>query len=957
MNRKNRGSTWNRWDFHVHTPFSILNNNYGFAPTYDRNDNESDRSFNKKFDDFVKELFTRAIKNGIVAIGITDYFSIDGYKKIYCEYFSNQEKMLELFPDKELREQIEKIFIFPNIELRLDTFIGDEQKSLNYHVLFSNAIPINVIEQVFLNQLKVPHIAGSPLPLNRGSVELIGKEFKKNNPNEHGSDYLIGLKKITVSYDDVLNVLNNSLFKDKYFITIPVDEDLSSVVWLGRDYQTRKVLYEQCDFFLTSNKGTKNWALAKGREDKQKAEFGSIKPCIWGSDAHGYDKLFCPDRDNYCWVKAEPSFEGLTQIRYEPEDRVRIQKEKPEEKDPHQVIDCIKFDDENFSKDPIYFNEGLNCIIGGKSTGKTILLRHVAKVIDPEMVSKREEEIGKKQEFNVKAFVQWKDGESGERKIVYIPQSWLNRTVDKHGGNSEINDLIQDVLLQNRQIAEAHCKLNDSVDSIINAIQHDIISYISANNSAAAIETELKVKGRAKAFESRIKDLEKTRNELTQGAGVTPQEIESYGALENRDLELARQKLALGLEEEYLHALPIPKVYFHTLTFIDSRTGQMQYDFSSLPTIHEKLGNAKNCMDREIEAIWKQFLEEGNKVLNDKLDSINKQMSVIEKEIEPLRKAIIANEAINKIETELENEREAFQLAQKNEKDKEAYLEQARQLKEKIIQARKEITKHYDIFSEVVTKISQEGTDLQFKVIIDHKSHDLFVTVNSIFNLKQFNSFAKKYNYALTNEEDFKIDDGLFNALFDAIEAGDLVCKSGFSQQTALGEIFKDWNYPHYIVKSDGDTIDTMSPGKKALVLLELIINLEKSKCPILIDQPEDDLDNRSIYTDLVKYLKLKKHERQIIVVTHNANVVVGADAEEVIIANQDGKEAQNYEKRFEYRCGAIEDIQPVCDEDGNIMQGILNSKGIQDQICDILEGGKDAFELRKNKYFSADRY
>ena len=55
-----------------------------------------------------------------------------------------------------------------------------------------------------------------------------------------------------------------------------------------------------------------------------------------------------------------------------------------------------------------------------------------------------------------------------------------------------------------------------------------------------------------------------------------------------------------------------------------------------------------------------------------------------------------------------------------------------------------------------------------------------------------------------------------------------------------------------------------MSPGKKALVLLELIVNLEKGKCPILIDQPEDDLDNRSIYTDLVKYLKDKKHEGQL---------------------------------------------------------------------------------------------
>jgi hypothetical protein len=138
------------------------------------------------------------------------------------------------------------------------------------------------------------------------------------------------------------------------------------------------------------------------------------------------------------------------------------------------------------------------------------------------------------------------------------------------------------------------------------------------------------------------------------------------------------------------------------------------------------------------------------------------------------------------------------------------------------------------------------------------------------------------------------------------------------------------------------------------MVFLEMIVNLEKSKCPILIDQPEDDLDNRSIYTDLVVYLKSKKHERQIIVVTHNANVVVGADAEEVIIANQNGKESPNREKRFEYRTGAIENTTPVLDDRGQCLPGILNQKGIQEQICDILEGGRDAFELRRKKYIRA---
>ena len=57
----------------------------------------------------------------------------------------------------------------------------------------------------------------------------------------------------------------------------------------------------------------------------------------------------------------------------------------------------------------------------------------------------------------------------------------------------------------------------------------------------------------------------------------------------------------------------------------------------------------------------------------------------------------------------------------------------------------------------------------------------------------------------------------------------------------------------------DGDLIDEMSPGKKALVLLKMLISLAESTCPILVDQPEDDLDNRSIFDELIPFIKRKR--------------------------------------------------------------------------------------------------
>ena len=145
--RIERGSTWNKWDFHVHTPYSRLNNGFGFDPT--RDDRE------EKFDEYVKILFTKAVDKGIVAIGITDYFFIDGYKRIRQEYLSKPDKMKSLFPEDELREQVMRIFVFPNIEFRLKTFVGVECHSVNYHVFFSDKINITDIEDNFLRRLDI----------------------------------------------------------------------------------------------------------------------------------------------------------------------------------------------------------------------------------------------------------------------------------------------------------------------------------------------------------------------------------------------------------------------------------------------------------------------------------------------------------------------------------------------------------------------------------------------------------------------------------------------------------------------------------------------------------------------------------------------------------------------------------------------------------------------------------
>jgi len=99
-----------------------------------------------------------------------------------------------------------------------------------------------------------------------------------------------------------------------------------------------------------------------------------------------------------------------------------------------------------------------------------------------------------------------------------------------------------------------------------------------------------------------------------------------------------------------------------------------------------------------------------------------------------------------------------------------------------------------------------------------------------------------------------------------------------------------------------------------------------------VFDQPEDDLDNDFIMHHLVPLFRKIKQYRQVIIVTHNANLVVNCDAEQVLIAS-------NNDEVITYRCGAL--------EDGDLAHG----NTMRQSICNVLEGGHLAFEQRERKY------
>lgn len=940
-----RGSMWRIWDFHVHTPYSILNNNFGV--------NADDET---EFDDYVVKLFTAAISHGVSAIGITDYFSVDGYKRIKTDYLANTEKMKSLFPDQRLYDSIQNLYVFPNVELRLNTFVGENNHSVNYHVLFSDDVSLIDIEQNFLNCLKC-----NGRTLTKENIASIGREYKSTNPEAKGSNYRVGLEKVTVDYKEIKETLDSGRFAGKYLVAVPVDEDLSRVSWNGRDYIARKEIYEQADCLLTANEKTRKWALAKGEEANRISEFRSIKPCVWGSDAHNYDSLFAPANDKFCWLKCELSFEGLKQILYEPEERVKIQKEIPQQKDSHYVIDEAIIENEDFQAEPILFNENLTCIIGGKSTGKSLLLRHIAKAIDPDHVKEREGALSlRSSKFDdMKITVRWQDGTSDGRSIVYIPQSWLNRVVDDGVTSNSINQIIMTVLCQEHSILSAKAELHDKVEKALSIAKSNISAYSKKRDEISKLTEELNRDGKPEMFESTIDSLTSKRASLSEGAGISAEEIEKYNELETTIQNLKDVNKELKNESASIEFLSAPTVLIKELTTLDF-SDEFVSDYSNLPLTGEMLEDVINKLTAQIAPQWATE----QKKVQDYLEKLigEKEIAIAEahEKYNPLKDKIEKNDQLINLDNQIKIEREKLQTAKERVKKLHEAKTSADNLKSLIISTRSTIESAYADYCAVVnSKGKIDGSELQFFAEVTVNNRAFFDKMVSVFDNRNFTTFRSSHRVNLSEcTEDFNISDETLESIWEAMMnprvIGGLSLKTGNTVESVLQQMFVNWYDVRYIVKSGNDTIDEMSPGKKALVLLELLINLADAKCPILIDQPEDDLDNRSIYYDLVQYIKQKKHERQIIVVTHNANIVLGADAEEVIIANQEGKDAGNRFKRFEYRSGAIENDEVVVGEDGNVLPGVLNQNGIQTQICDILEGGKTAFELRKNKYFKS---
>ena len=930
MNEYLRGSEWRRWDLHVHTPGTNKNDQYEGTTIEERWD-----GFYRSILDYVGDGSDKV--KSIVSIGITDYLSIENYKKVIAE--------------KRLPGTIK--LVIPNVELRMTPMSRNE--GINIHFLF-NPVVVDELEDRFFSKLSFEY-NGRPYSATKAQLISLGKALDSSLAED--AAYLKGVGQFIPSVDSLKKLFSNDPELRENTIIIVSNSSNDGVTGAANNFShieanpsdfdaTRQSIYQFVDAIFSGNPSDISYFLGEKSDspDEVIRKCGSLKPCFHGCDAHTNAKLFEPDNQLYCWIKSDPSFNGLKQVLYEPKDRVRISPLMPEEKSNYHVIDRIVIDDPDFSPEPIQFNDKLSCIIGGKSTGKSILLHNLALTIDKNQVEEKTEKSKTKTRVLTKVKVFWKDGEVNEtgvqndsHKIVYIPQTYLNQLSDENEEKTEIDSIIEEIILQNDNARISHEQMLKEIREYKPSLDKRIYDAVQINEEIQSIKKEMAEIGSRAGIEKQLDGLKKQKEIESKELSISEEDISKYDTAVS---ELTKLNVQLQTIE-------------NDISIVDSIVSvviPVETDKAMSDDVRKDISDAVSMIKEKADELWKEYKLKIIQKYQTKREKTVTDMRNSEIVVDELKEQVESNEAIAELSKRIQEEEQRLLIFRDYDRKIDEKSEELNEIISDLVQTFK---RYDDIQERYAASVNgegsslNEGSELTFSVLIPFRTEAFCQRIKQLFDNRVLKS--KK---DIINVEDFNIDQFDETALEKLIKAclnQTIPFSKSFTPESALRSILDNWYNVTYNVKMGDDLIDEMSPGKKALVLLKLLISLAESKSPILIDQPEDDLDNKSISDDLITFIKKKKIERQIIVVTHNANVVVSGDAEQVIVANQQGNTTPNNKFRFEYRTGSIEDDLPVYDDSGTIIHGILNAQGIQQHICDILEGGEKAFAKRKNKY------
>lgn len=1022
------GSTWKKWDLHVHTPCSVVQNFGG--------------NTDEAWESFLADL--EKLPSEFKVIGINDYIFVDGYERVLKE--------------KKEKGRLKNIdLILPVIELRLDKFAGVVKKDkdgsysksdwnrINLHVIFDQLDP-EVIRQQFLSSLVqcyhlIPdsdhHKSKWQAVVTPESLVKLGQMIIDAAPTDKKADYGCpmdeGFNNLCVSLESILKALERHDLENRYLLAVGKTE-WENMKWDDQSIAEKRNVINRVDLVFTASENPETYASARKKLSQSNVK-NTLLDC---SDAHALSSSQHKDRIGNCftWIKADPTFEGLRQAVTEFDQRVFVGDT------PHKSLlvagnrtkyaSSIKIKkklgstlSDTWFDVEVPLNHDLVAIIGNKGSGKSALADVAALMGDTKnygsfsfLNDKRFRDPKSKLAAHFSGSLRWQDGTDSKKdlhenptpssveRIKYLPQSYLENLCNELAGSGS---LTFDGEL--RKIIYTHVPVEDqlnflSLDELLNfkvseleTERKQLLQELSkVNAEIVAVERKLS----PEFHQSLEQQLNNKKSELAALKDAKPTPVDDPLESEEAKLgtavataklaELAGKLSALRTEEQkarqkkadavkgVAHVSRIlqaiknhQKSYEQFVTELDAMLTEIDGTLKSTGIMSLKVDTSKI---EQLGVTFKKESEAQDSLLSGQDDtSLIRQSEKIEAEIsaiktqlgEKQRLFLVYKDQLTKWEKsiiDLQGDKDksnsiAWYMAEIEALDmlpasrdqlKANRLAIVRNLHEQIGKVVAEYRTLYQPVQGFVqsnarmemplpldfsVKIAEKGLQEEFLGRINRQARGSFAGIDE----------SNQLVHIVLQETDFmnveavisfveKIDDMLhFDRRVDCVNKSELFVtdqlRKGYQAEGLYDYLFGlEYLIPQYSLTYDGQEISQLSPGERGLLLLVFYLLVDNDDIPLVIDQPEENLDNQTIYKILVTCIKAAKQRRQVIMVTHNPNLAVVCDAEQIICAACD-----KANKRFTYISGAIE------------------SPEIKARVIEILEGTQPAFVNRQRKY------
>jgi energy-coupling factor transporter ATP-binding protein EcfA2 len=973
-----RGSVWRRWDPHIHTPGTALSNQFG----------------GDDWNDYLTRL--EESEPRVEVLGVTDYCSVSEYQKVL------RFKAAGRLPDVGL--------IFPNVELRLPT--ATATNPVNIHLLISPEDPNHVEEAKRFLQTLTFQSGGEVYACNDADLIRLGKKHNATIIDD-GAALRAGTNLFKVTIEDLKAAIQRSVWAQKNVIIGVAAKSTDGASGVRDDDGSLKAVRMEIErvsrvIFVSAPKQREFWigdgALSVEQLNEQ---YDGVKVCLHGSDAHRLEDVARPDLNRYTWIKGDTSFEALRQACLEPRERAIVAEAPPSGALPHRVIQGISFGNADWlTASEIPLSSGLVAIIGARGSGKTALADLIAAGAGAASTDESDQTFLQRANRLVagsSVTLTWADGHvdtvslppiPGREApgVQYLSQQFVERLCSSEGVTDELLAEVERVIFEahpyedrlgtggfrelldirasqgrnlRRHANQEIATLSEQIETertgysqlkTLNAERERLARMVAEDRAARsalviiggearsqrleAVNTELASRQGAvdavRRQEQALAELEEAVNDLSarrlpgivaeltrlhSGALLDAADWKAFdltfaGAVVRAKIVVAKEKIA----DLTGAAIPKPEVPAADLApFIADETSLSTVPLSALKAEAWRLGQLIGLDG----AKQKQLTALNEKIAKNETLLSAAAANVTRAEGAQTRIAAL----VVKRKAYYASLFDGFALEQTQLAELYAPLEsllasESGTLGKLTFSVRREV----DIESWAAR--GEELMDLRTGTVFRGRGELLRVATDALLSAWESGASADVANAM-----------AVFRAQHDQhiIEQA-RVPRSNIPAFRQWASDVSSWlnGTDHialtYGVKYDGVDIEQLSPGTRGIVLLLLYLALDQTDDrPLIIDQPEENLDPKSIFVELVGRFIESRRRRQIIIVTHNANLVVNTDADQVIVASSGP-----------HRPGGLPEM--------SYQSGGLENSVIREEVCEILEGGKPAFEERARR-------